>query len=493
MLADYLRKSVLQQAVMGKLVPQDDNDEPASMIIKKINEKKEKLISENKIKKENKLVTIKEEEIPFDIPDSWKWVKLPQITLKITDGTHNSPPNTQSGDYMYITAKNIKDNGIDTNNITFVSKEIHETIYSRCNPEYGDILYIKDGATTGVATINQLKEPFSLLSSVALIKTCIVNNLYIVYAMRSPIFYGVVRELMKGTGITRITLTTINNLLIPLPPLEEQKRIVKKLEEVMRKIDEFEVIEKELLKLNNGLPMDLRNSILQYAMQGKLIDEDIYDTPVDLLINKIYIEKEQLIKEKKIKKERKLLQINDEEIPFEIPDNWAWERLGNCAVMYTGNSISQIVKKNKYTGLSEGYNYIGTKDIGFDNKIDYENGIKIPFNEPKFKYAYSGDILLCIEGGSAGRKIAITDETVCFGNKLCKFHALQINNRFLYYYLQSNCFTSIFKNNITGIIGGVSITKLKNLLIPLPPIEEQERIVKKLDKILPLCEKINKY
>ena len=154
--------------------------------------------------------------------------------------------------------------------------------------------------------------------------------------------------------------------------------------------------------------------------------------------------------------------INDitEEIPFEIPESWCWLRMNNCADVYTGNSISESIKKSKYTGISEGYNYIGTKDVNFDNSITYDNGVKIPFNETKFRNAYKNNTLICVEGGSAGRKVAILDEDVCFGNKLATINSWIINSQYIYLVFQSSIIQNFFRNNMTGIIGGVSINKL---------------------------------
>ena len=167
-------------------------------------------------------------------------------------------------------------------------------------------------------------------------------------------------------------------------------------------------------------------------------------------------------------------------------------RIGRIAEIYTGNSIAESVKRTRYTNLTEGFNYIGTKDVGFDNIINYENGIKIPQSEPKFKYAFPNDILLCIEGGSAGRKIGILSEKVCFGNKLCNFHQYVNNSAYMYYFLQTPSFVSIFKENMTGIIGGVSRDKIQNILFPLPPIEEQQRIVKQIKLLEPYIEEYDK-
>lgn len=177
-----------------------------------------------------------------------------------------------------------------------------------------------------------------------------------------------------------------------------------------------------------------------------------------------------------------------EEPPFDIPDDWFWSNLGNCCDMYTGNSISERVKKAKYTGLKEGYDYIATKDVTLEHTIEYDNGVKIPVDD-NFKKAYSGSILMCIEGGSAGKKIGIVDRDVCFGNKLCSFNSTEIVNTYIYYYLQSSEFKAFFMDNMTGIIGGVSIKKLKELPIPIPTVSEQKAIVEKLEELLPYVER----
>ena len=180
----------------------------------------------------------------------------------------------------------------------------------------------------------------------------------------------------------------------------------------------------------------------------------------------------------------------DEEIPFEIPDSWEWVRINTIREVYTGNSINKTEKETKFTGLNEGYNYIATKDVKFDNSIDYDNGVKIPWDLEKFRVASQGSVLLCIEGGSAGRKIGILNQDVCFGNKLACFKTFNENNDFLFYYLQSPNFKEIFKSKKTGIIGGVGIAKLRNVLMPIPPFNEQKRIMIKLQEVFP---KINEY
>ena len=243
---------------------------------------------------------------------------------------------------------------------------------------------------------------------------------------------------------------------------------------------------------SNMKAQDLKNSILQLAIQGKIVPQDANDEPAEVLYAKIQAEKQKLIKEGKIKKDKPLPPITDDEIPFAIPSTWKWVRLGDCATVYTGNSIPEDVKLRKYTEISEGYDYIGTKDVNFDKTINYENGVKIPYSEPKFKLAHKNSILMCIEGGSAGRKIAILDRTVCFGNKLCSINPIKMSEIYILNILQSAYFKASFNDNTTGIIGGVSVNKFQELIIPLPPLAEQKRIVAKIEELEPLVKQYDK-
>jgi type I restriction enzyme S subunit len=231
---EALKKTILQLAVMGKLVPQDANDEPASELLKQIAQKRVRLVAEGKTKKSKTMPPVREDEWPYAVPISWAWVRLSDVTAKITDGTHHSPSNLPTGEFKYISAKNIKQWGIDVSGMTFVTKAVHDEIFARCNPEFGDVLYIKDGATTGIAAINTLNEPFSMLSSVALLKPSIgLFNRYLYFLMSSPVFYDEMRAGMTGVAITRVTLAKLNTAILPLPPLAEQHRIVGKVDELM--------------------------------------------------------------------------------------------------------------------------------------------------------------------------------------------------------------------------------------------------------------------
>ena len=256
------------------------------------------------------------------------------------------------------------------------------------------------------------------------------------------------------------------------------------------------------VKLDESLMTKLPKSILQEAIQGRLVPQNPSDEPASALLEKIWNEKQQLVKDGKIKTKDNLRSIifrDDDnkyyeqvgskeqditdQIPFDVPDSWSWARLSHIANLFTGNSISETEKNQRYTGVS-GMCYIGTKDVGFDSVITYENGVKIPDEFlGKFKVAESNSILLCVEGGSAGRKYGITDREVCFGNKLCCIAPYGIPSKYIFYYIQSASFYDLFTNSMTGIIGGVSVNSLKNILIPIPPENEQYRIIEKVQSL----------
>ncbi len=243
-------------------------------------------------------------------------------------------------------------------------------------------------------------------------------------------------------------------------------------------------------------PQELRNSILQLAIQGKLVPQNPADGSAADLLREI---QEQRNREDAAapKRSRRASAgtpppASPDEIPFDIPETWTISTLGESCKMFTGNSISDLDKKTKYSRIKSGLDYISTKDITFSQKIIYNNGIKIP-DDSDFEIAKKDSILLCIEGGSAGRKIGILEKDACFGNKLCMISPpTYIENRFIFFYLQSPTFKSFFKKETSGIIGGVAIKKLREILLPLPPLAEQKRIVAKIEELMPLVDRYEK-
>lgn len=246
-----------------------------------------------------------------------------------------------------------------------------------------------------------------------------------------------------------------------------------------------------ILDAPNSVPK-LREYILQLAVQGKLVPQDPNDEPASELLKKIKAEKDKLIAEGKIKKEKPLEPIKAEDIPFEIPKNWEWSYLTNLGCIFNGNSINEDLKKTKYEKISDGLPYLSTKDIGYGElNINYENGVKIPFDEPSFKISKKNNILICSEGGSAGKKIALTNQDICFGNKLITLDPFKnVIPMFIFYLYQTPSFFEMFKSKMTGIIGGISINEFKSLIIPLPPLEEQKRIVERVEQLMKYCDQL---
>lgn len=484
MFSDRLKKSLLQAAIQGQLTEQLPTDGDARDLLRKIRTEKTKLIVAKKIKAEKPLPTVTDDEIPFDIPDNWCWVRL--------------------GDVCQINPRNkVEDENIDA---TFLSMTAINDGYSNgYNPLVkswneirsgfthfadDDVIFAKitpcfqnrksavvKGLTNGIGA--GTTELYVLRSYGKYI-----NEKYLLYFVKNQQFILDGIATMKGTaGQQRISRNFVVNYLLPLPPIAEQKRIVEKLNELLSEVDELAKDERELVELEETFPRRMKNSLLQAAIQGKLTEQLPSDGDARDLIRKIRTEKAKLLAKKKIKAEKTLPPVTDDEILFDLPDNWCWCRLGDVCEMYTGNSIEESEKKAKYLGLANGFSYIGTKDISFDSRINYDNGVRIPF-ENNFRRAKKNSVLMCIEGGSAGRKIAVTDRDVCFGNKLCNFNAEEISNRYIYFYLQSPAFKKSFVDNVTGIIGGVSLKRLNLIPLPLPPLAEQKRIVESLEELM---------
>ena len=398
----------------------------------------------------------------------------------------------------YITTSNLYWNGFILNNLKKMPFEIKEI--ERCQAIKGDLL-VCEGGDIGRSCIWENDEPIMLQNHIhklrAYLPLCTRYFYYIFYLYNLSGLIG-----GKGIGIQGFSSQTLHTTRVPLPPLAEQQRIVEKIEKLISHIEHYSKAQAELDLLNRNIKEQLKKSILQYAIEGKLVPQDETEGTAEVLLEQIQKEKQKLYEENKLKKKDleystifkgednkyyekigKNVICIDEEIPFEIPNGWVWARMGQIADLYTGNSINEQEKKAQYMN-TEGVPYIGTKDIGFDGKVLYQNGVAIPKKHLSlFKKAYSNSILICIEGGSAGRKITLIDKTVCFGNKLCCITSYYGKIRYLFYYLQSPMFFEIFNQNKNGIIGGVSVNNLKNLIVPLPPLAEQLRIVESIDAI----------
>ena len=443
-----------------------------------------------------------DEEIPFEIPNGWEWCRFSSLYFSLTDGTHSTPKYQDNG-IPFMSVKDMSSGKLNFDNTKYISQEEHNILIKRCNPQKGDLLLSKVG-TTGIPLIIDTEKEFSIFVSLALAKFSheFVNPEYLIILIQSPLVQIQASENTRGVGNKNWVLSAISNTLMVLPPYKEQCRIVEKIRTIEPCLEKYTNSFIKLESLSNAINETLKKSILQEAIQGKLVPQDPSDEPASILLQRIRDEKQRLVKEGKLNKKdvvdsiiykgddnkyyeqvgKQCMDIT-EEIPFEINPSWQWVRLSCVADIYTGNSISESEKKTRFTDVVGRY-YIGTKDVGFDNIVSYNNGVAIPKQyEHAFRIAPNHSILMCIEGGSAGRKIAILNQDVCFGNKLCCFSPFIGIGKFIYYYLQSQSFIDMFKANKTGIIGGVSIAKVKEMLIPLPPIAEQQRIVAQIERL----------
>ena len=514
-----LKNSILQWAIQGKLVPQDPNDEPASVLLEKIRQEKERLIKEKKIKRDKnasiiyrgednsyyekfadgKVVCI-DDEIPFEIPESWQWERWGNLSHSIQYG-YNAPAE-ESGDIRMVRISDIQDGEVLWVKVPFC--HINKSDIDTYLLQKGDILFARTGGTVGKSFLVS-DVPYPSIYAGYLIRTRYSNMLsshYMKYFMECRLYWEQLRNGTIATAQPNCNGKTLAKMILPIPPYNEQIRITDKLSQVLEQVCKYGENQKRLDRLNLQIHDLLKKSILQEAIKGRLVAQDTSEEPASILLQRVKEEKLRLVKEGKLKKKdvtdstifrdddnkyyeqvgKKCIDITDK-IPFEIPNNWVWTRLSDVADIYTGNSISETEKNAKYTNVV-GRNYIGTKDVGFDNKVSYNNGVAIPKEyEQNFRIALKDSILMCIEGGSAGRKVAILNQDVCFGNKLCCLSPFIEIGKYIYFYLQSPSFIDMFNQNKGGIIGGVSIAKVKDILIPLPPLKEQCRIIHRLEEL----------
>ena len=433
-----LRQKILDLAIHGKLVPQDPNDEPASVLLERIKVEKEQLIKEGKIKRSRKSAkTSDTPHYPYLLPKGWKWANITEVTSKITDGTHNSPVNLPIGDYKYVTAKNIKTLGVVLDNITYVSKEVHDEIYARCNPEKGDILYIKDGATTGIVTINTLEEPFSLLSSVALIKPIKeISNKFLCYFLQSPLCYASVRDSMKGVGITRITLKQIEKWDVPLPPLAEQHRIVTEIERWFSLIN---IIENNKEDLQTTIKQT-KNKILDFAIHGKLVPQDPTDESAIELLKRI---------------NPNFTPCDNGHYP-QLPDSWA------------------VVPMQMLCSLTDGEKLDGKGMPNLD--VKYLRGERDFKTQTNGRYVAANSLLILVDGENSGEVFRTPIE----GYQGSTFKQLHINENMLAEYILHviNLHRKALRENKVGsAIPHLDKKLFKAIEVPVPPYDEQVRIV----------------
>lgn len=483
MTPEQLRASILQYAMEGKLVKQNPDDEPAVTLLDKIKIEREELVKEGKLKKPRKVQSTEDEDFKFDIPNSWSWCRLGNIIYHLTDGAHKTPKYIDTKDGIpFLSVKDISSGKIDLTNTKFISQETHEVLSKRCNPQKGDILLTKVG-TTGIPVIVDTDIKFDLFVSVALLKfdDKLIDAKYFKYLLESPLVQDQVCENTKGVGNKNWVLRDINNTLIVLPPLEEQKRIVAKIEKLMPLVDEYAESYNRLQKIDNEFEDKLKQSVLQYAMEGKLVKQNLSDEPASELIKKIENEKAELIKEGKIKKSKKLPAITDDEKPFDIPDSWEWVRLKQITTYGNFNSI-------KGSSIPDNSWVVDMKDVrknggGFSEIVRRKSTDIYKSN----KYSFNKNAVLYGKLRPYLRKVEIAQTSGFTTTEMLPINVVDLSTlvpQYLRYAMLSPYFVNLVNDSMYGMkMPRVGTTFLAKMVVPLPPLEEQKRIVEKVEEL----------
>ena len=485
MIAEQLKKSILQAAIQGKLTQQLPEDGDARDLLKEIQKEKARLIKEGKIKKEKPLPEITEDEIPFEIPENWCWVRLGEC-LDVRDGTHDSPKYVSNG-VPLVTSKNINGGKLDLENTKLISRQDANKINIRSKVDPEDILFAMIGSI-GNPVLIEHKQEFCI-KNVALFKN--INNLMSMKFML--LFFEYIQFILKkeasGGVQSFISLNHFRNFMVPLPTRTEQQRIAERIEELLPEIESLKNDETKLEELQKSFPKKMKDAILQYAIQGKLTQQLPEDGDARDLLKDIRQEKARLIKEGKIKKEKPLPEITEDEIPFEIPENWCWVRLGEI-----GRSFSDGVHfAPKYH--SYGVPCLSAKDIYNDqinfNKCNYIS--EKDYSLMKHKIDVQVGSLLFTKSGSIGRTCIVRND-IKYGlvESVGVINLINVDSSYVKIVFDLIFDGTGISNIYTNGIGvkHLTLTLVRNILIPLPPITEQKRILERLKEFMPLCKNL---
>ena len=488
MTPQQLKNAILQLAIQGKLVEQRKEEGTGEELYKEIQEEKKKLLEEGKLKKQKALPEISEDEIPFDIPETWKWVKLIDLVSILGDGIHGTPKYSASGDYYFINGNNLNDGKIELKDTTKrVDKQEWEK-YKK-NLDLHTILISINGTIGNIAFYNNEK---IMLGKSACYFNVVLAELknYLFLLLKSDYFLKYALHSATGTTIKNVSLKAMSNFIIPLPPLAEQRRIVKKIEKLLPLVDRYEKAWTRLEELNKKFPLDMQKAILQEAIQGKLVEQRKEEGTGENLYKEIQEEKKKLIEEGKIKKQKALPDITEEEIPFDIPESWKCVRLGELLYKLTDGTHSTP----KYT--LDGIPFISVKDLS-SGYLNFDSCKYIAEEEHKNLFSRCnpevGDILLT-KVGTTGIPVIVDTEkefSLFVSVALLKFNQMKLSNIFLKYLVNSPLVQIQAKENTRGVGNKNWVMKdIANTFIPLPPLDEQKRIVEKIEQLLPLCEKL---
>ncbi|HBD1025539.1 TPA: restriction endonuclease subunit S [Escherichia coli] len=524
-----LRELILELAVRGKLVPQDPNDEPASELLKRIAAEKAELVKQGKIKKQKPLPEISEEEKPFELPEGWEWARINDIA-SFTNGYAFKSSEFQNSGVGIVKIGDIDSSGfISTAGMSYVSEKKINVLPEEMRVNPGDMVIAMSGATTGKLGFNKTKSTFLLNQRVGKIVTYSVDKEFIYHYLSTRIEENL--SISLGSAIPNISTAQINNIIIPIPPSDEQVKIIARVKLLISLCDQLEqqsltsldahqqLVETLLGTLTDSQNAEelaenwarisehfdtlftteasvdaLKQTILQLAVMGKLVPQDPNDEPASELLKRIAQEKAQLVKEGKIKKQKPLPPISDEEKPFELPEGWEWCKFGLTSEFINGDRGSNYPNKNEY--VSQGIPWINTGHIEKNGTLTVTEMNFITegkFNELRSGKIQKGDLVYCLRGATFGKTaFVIPYETRAIASSLMIIRPFITEmGGYIYNYLTSPFGRSqIYRFDNGSAQPNLSANSVMLYSFPCPPLTEQYRIFSQVGLLHELCDKL---
>ena len=488
MTPEQLKASILQYAIQGKLVEQRPEEGTAEELVSMLLQSKAEL-------EQKKLILKKAPTEPFytaedlkewDIPDTWRWVQLSNVSI-IQEGAGIRKWQYRDNGTQILCVTNILEGAIDVHKKElYISTEEYEQKYLHLTLNEGYIVTSCSGGSWGKIAFYSIPKTMILNTSTLRMRffNDLADNNYLYYVCKSQFFKR--QLLLQLSGMQpNFGYAHYSKIMIPLPPLAEQKRIVAKIEELLPLVDRYAVAYEKLEQFNAKFPEDMKKSILQYAIQGKLVEQRPEEGTGEELYQQIQAEKQQLIQEKKIKKEKTLPEIAEDEIPFDIPESWKWVRLGDCTgYSQTKTKISpKDITDNMWSldleDIQKESGAILTRTIASERKI---TGDKVLF--------YKGQVLYSKLRPYLKKILVAPDNGICTP-ELVPFNTYLVYANYIVYVLRSPHIDYVVNSVTYGVkMPRVGTETMVNLLIPLPPLAEQKRIVAKIEELLPLCERL---
>ena len=493
-----LKNSILQQAIQGKLVEQRPEEGTAEELFQQIQKEKQRLIAECKIKKEKPLPDITEEEKPFDIPEGWKWVRLGEIVVK-TIKRGKSPTYIAKSNVLVFAQKcNTKAGYIDLSLAQYLDEKKLSNYPQEEFMINNDIVLNSTGnGTLGRVGIyrnsdNPNNYPLVPDSHVTIIRVNkSIDISFVFYTLKY--YQPILEKLGSGsTNQTELSAGTVKALLFPLPPLAEQKRIVAKIEELLPYIHRYEEAWLKLEAFNSRFPDDMKKSLLQYAIQGKLVEQRPEEGTAEELFERIQKEKQRLIAEGKIKKEKPLPEITEDEKPFDIPESWKWVRWGEIVNIVSARRVHQSDWKTKGVPFYRAREIAKLADNGFvNNELFISEELYEEFSKTGFPS--SGDLMVTAVG-TLGKCYIVKDSDKFYykdASVICLENYAHLFPKYLRFIMDSEMLKNQIRSNSGGTtVATLTMVRMEQYMFPLPPLAEQKRIVAKLEELLPLCERL---